>query len=307
MKFLKDSILWAIALISAFAVFGCAKVEEHSGMNQDYGHVQFKLYKEASYPATKAAQLDYLKDVTKIKVTLRFEENLISQTLVMGASNDQSAEFGLRSEKLKLLAGDYQILTFALYNKMDEVVYEDTPTGDHTSFSVVPGGLCVHDLLADVVERGKVKFTLVKDMSDFNSKPATKAASREYTFDEIEYVSVSVRTGNTTTAFEMLPADFDIHFVENDDPTDGYQTSSCVCDTLLTLRAGEYHVVSYSVFDSSKKLLETSSDVSDNTFTVEDNKTANADVPVKLYESDEYIKDYYALYEIWKSLNGEKW
>ena len=276
-------------------------------MNQDYGHVQFKLYKEASYPATKAAQLDYLKDVTKIKVTLRFEENLISQTLVMGASNDQSAEFGLRSEKLKLLAGDYQILTFALYNKMDEVVYEDTPTGDHTSFSVVPGGLCVHDLLADVVERGKVKFTLVKDMSDFNSKPATKAASREYTFDEIEYVSVSVRTGNTTTAFEMLPADFDIHFVENDDPTDGYQTSSCVCDTLLTLRAGEYHVVSYSVFDSSKKLLETSSDVSDNTFTVEDNKTANADVPVKLYESDEYIKDYYALYEIWKSLNGEKW
>ena len=28
MKFLKNSILWAVALISAFAVFGCAKVEE---------------------------------------------------------------------------------------------------------------------------------------------------------------------------------------------------------------------------------------------------------------------------------------
>ena len=100
MKFLKNSILWAVALISAFAVFGCAKVEETGSYDHDYGHVQFKLYKEASYPGTRAAQLDYLKDVAKLKVTLRFEENLISQTLVMSAANDEAAEFGLRSDKL---------------------------------------------------------------------------------------------------------------------------------------------------------------------------------------------------------------
>ena len=133
MKFLKNSILWAVALISAFAVFGCAKVEETGSYDHDYGHVQFKLYKEASYPGTRAAQLDYLKDVAKLKVTLRFEENLISQTLVMNAANDDAAEFGLRSDKLKLLAGDYQVLTFALYNKVDEVVYEGTPAGEHAS------------------------------------------------------------------------------------------------------------------------------------------------------------------------------
>ena len=273
----------------------------------DYGHVQFKLYKEASYPGTRAAQLDYLNDVAKLKVTLRFEENLISQTLVMNAANDEAAEFGLRSDKLKLLAGDYQVLTFALYNKVDEVVYEGTPTGEHTSFSVVPGGLSVHDLLADVVERGKVRFTIRKDMSDFKETPDTRAAERDYTFDEISYVSVSVKTGNTTTQFEMLPASFDVHFIENDDPTDGYQTSSCACDTLLSLRAGDYQIVSYSVYDDGKKLLEASSDVSKAVFTVEDNKVTDADVPVKLHESAEYIKDYYALYEIWKSLNGPEW
>lgn len=299
--------MWVMMLFSAFAIFGCAEVEEPSMYDPDYGHVQFKLYKEASYPGTKAAQLDYLRDVAKIKVTLRFEDNLISQTLVMNSSNDEAAEYGLRSDKLKLLAGDYQVLTFALYNKVDEVVYEDTPSGDHTSFTVVSGGLCVHDLLADVVERGKVRFALVKDLSDFNQNPQTKAADREYTFDEISYVSVSVKTGNTTTSFEMLPAKFDVHFVENDDPTDGYQTSSFKCDTLLTLRAGEYQVVSYSVFDAGKKLLETSDEVSTSVFTIADNQVTDADVPVKLYESDEYIKDYYALYEIWKSLNGEEW
>ena len=189
MKFLKDSILWAVALISAFAVFGCAKVDETAGHVQEYGHVQFKLYKEASYPGTRAAQLDYLKDVAKLKVTLRFEENLISQTLVMNAANDAAAEFGLRSDKLKLLAGDYQVLTFALYNKVDEVVYESTPTGDHTSFSVVPGGLSVHDLLADVVERGKVRFTIRKDMSDFKNTPATRAVEREYVLTRLMLAS----------------------------------------------------------------------------------------------------------------------
>ena len=307
MKFIKDSILWVVALISAFALFGCAEVEEPGVYDHDYGHVQFKLYKEASYPGTKAAQLDYLRDVAKMKVTLRFEDNLISQTLIMNSSDDESAEFGLRSDKLKLLAGDYQVITFALYNKIDEVVYEGTPSGDHASFSVVSGGLCVHDLLADVVERGKVRFDLVKDMSDFNQNPQTKAASREYTFDEIKYVTVSVKSGNTTTSFEMLPAKFDVHFIENDDPTDGYQTSSCTCDTLLTLRAGEYHIASYSVYDDSKRLLEASDEVSESAFTVEDNKVTEADVPVKLHESDEYLKDYYALYEIWKSLNGQDW
>ena len=35
----------------------------------------------------------------------------------------------------------------------------------NSEFTVVPGGLCVHDLLANTVERGKIKFTLVKDTS----------------------------------------------------------------------------------------------------------------------------------------------
>ena len=123
---------------------------------------------------TKAVQtqLDYLKDVTKMKVTLRYEGNLISQTLIMNAASDEAAEFGLRSDRLKLLSGTYQLLTFSLYDKVDELVYEGTPSSDMSSFEIVPGGLCVHDLLANVVERGKVKFSLVKDMSDFTQTKA---------------------------------------------------------------------------------------------------------------------------------------
>lgn len=306
MKFNNSIALSVLVLIVALFLGSCTAETVPDYREHDYGYVQFKLYKEASYAATKAGQLDYLKDVTKIKVTLRYEENLISQTLVMNASDGDAAEFGLRSDKLKLLAGDYQVLTFSLYDKVDEVVYEDTPVGDHASFSIVPGGLTVHDLLADVVQRGKVRFSLVKDFSDFESSPAVKSGMKAYTFDDIRFVSVSVRTSNTTTSFEMLPADYSTHFKNDDDVEDGYQTSSFICDTLLTLRAGEYIIETYSVFDAGRKLLEINDDV-EASFIVEDNTVAEAKVPVRLHESDEYIKDYYALYEIWKSLNGEDW
>ena len=295
-----------MALCSLLYLGGCSKVEEPDNRDMAYGHVQFKLYKEASYPGTKADQLEYLGDVAKIKVTLRYGENLISQTMVASAANDEAAEFGLRSDKLKLLAGDYRVLTFVLYDKLDNVVYEGVPSTSHESFTVVAGGLVQHDLLASTVERGKVKFSLVKDLSDFTDTPDTKAAVRSYTFDEISFVTISVRTGNTSTEFEMLPTDFAIHFDETDDQEDGYRTSSFVCDTLLSLRAGNYAIQSYSLFDESRKLLETNDDL-DASFVIEDNKVTEAAVPVKLHEADEYIKDYYALYEIWKSLHGPEW
>lgn len=310
MRYLRNIVLMVLAVV---AVASCSMKEEPDYREQDYGHVQFKLYKAASYEAqpeaTKAvmSQLEYLKDVTKIKVTLRYEGNMISQTLVMSAANDDAAEFGLRSDKLKLLAGRYDVLTFSLYDKVDELIYEGTPSSAQSAFDVVPGGLSVHDLLADVVERGKVRFTFIKDLSDFQSNPATKAPVRSYTFDEINTVTLSVRSeAGVKTVFEDLPVVFSIHFDETDDVEDGYRTSSLQCDTLLSLTAGKYEVESYEVYDENNSLIEVNNRVNAE-FEVEDNKTTEADVPVKLYESDEYIKDYYALYEIWKSLHGPEW
>ena len=306
MKITKFIMLLAVTCVAALSFVGCTK-DEPDYREKEYGYVQFKLYKEASYEGTKAvvSQLDYLADAAKLKVTLRYEGNDITQTLVLNSSDD-AAEFGLRSDKLKLLAGTYKVLTFTLYDKLDQLLYVSTPTEAHSTFEVVVGGLSVHDLLASVVERGKVRFSLVKDMSDFQNNPMTKASNDVYTFDEISYVSITVKTGNTTLEpFEMLPADFSIHFTD-DGVEDGYQTSSFSCDTLLTLRAGDYNIVRYEVYDDSKNLLEVSTNVNAG-FSVYDNKTTEAKVPVALHEADPYIKDYYALYEIWKALHGEEW
>ena len=286
------------------ASLGCVK-EENDFRNQDYGHVQFKLYKEASYASTKA--ISYLNEVSKVKVTLEYGGQQIAQTLVLDASSADAAEYGLRSEKLRLLAGEYTVRTYELFDKLDSSIVKKVPQDSMSAFVIVPGGLHVHDLTADVTARGKVRFSLVKDMDDFNCNPATKAGNgNEYTFDEIRYVTVSVRASSgEPSVFEKLPADFSIHF-KDDDKEDGYQTSSIVCDTLLSLVAGRYEVESYSTYNSSRMLLETGS-LSGTSFEVSDNGITETEVPVKLYESDEYIKDNYALYEIWKSLHGEDW
>ena len=303
MKFSRLTAWLLLALVSTFLFAGCVKDSFEDNREKVYGYVQFKLYKSASYGDTKAtvSQMQYLHDAAKVMVMLKYGDTELSQTLVLSAADDAAAEFGLRSEKLQLLAGEYEVTSFTLYDKVDEELYYGNASG---SFSVAAGGLSVHDLLADVTPRGKVRFTLVKDfLAD------TKAARDEYTFDEIRYVDLVVKETSTgfSSSFKNLPADFSLHFNEDDDIEDGYQTSSSVCDTLVSLQAGTYTVTSYTVYDRDKNLLETNTKASSDEFKIFDNKVSEADVPVTLRESDEYIKDYYALKSIWEALDGENW
>ena len=313
-KNIRNIILSALSLA---LLFGCANMQEPDYTEKDYGYVQFKLYKAASY--TKAGDekvLAYLSDATKIRVTISDGEKTINQSLVLNSFNAESAEFGLRSDKMKLLAGDYRIVSYVLYGKMDEQIYESTPSSSplmESEFTIVPGGLCVHDLLAEAQQRGKIKFTLIKDfVAD------TKAgASRKYTFDEIRSVDIALRNSQDRQfVFKALPVKFSLKFAEDADKSkyeNGYQTSVSVCDTTVSILAGEYTVDYYVTYDDvkGKSLLERNDNVrlagEIVKFTVKDNETTDADVPVRLDESDEYLKDYYALKVIWESLDGPNW
>ena len=309
MKFLKSSVLFVIAIILSVVQVGCSRIDQPDYRDENYGYVQFKVYKEASYQNTKAVmpQLEYLSDATKVKVTLQYGENMIVQTLVLSAANCDAAEFGLRSEKLKLLTGNYQVLNFSLYDKVDQLVYEASPATDEV-FEVVSDGLVVQDLLAKVVERGKARFTLKKDLTGFE-KTALKSSNREYTFDEIKSVSLTVKSHKSgrNTVLSHLKTTFSIHFNEDDDVEDGYQTSTMLCDTLVTLEAGKYDIISYQTFDENKNTLETKTVTKQAVFEIMDNQVSDVDVPVALYHTDEYIKDYYALKAIWEALGGKDW
>ena len=308
-NYIKILLLPALVL----SLFSCA-VEEPDYTEKDYGYVQFKLYKEASYePQSKAAEkeLAYLADATKVKVEFTDGINTLSQTLVLNSFDETNAEFGLRSDKVKLLSGTYEIISFTLFGKLDEQIYEASPASNpimESQFTVVPGGLTVHDLLAETTERGHVRFTLVKDTSAFVQTKASQKV-REYTFDEIKSIDIMLRNENDrTTLLKALPVDFSLHFLENGDSKDGYYTSSAVCDTLISLPAGKYTVDYYATYEDQKgkNLLERNENVKTN-IVVKDNALTKHNMPVRLYQSDKYIQDYYALKAIWESLDGPNW
>ena len=319
MKFLRFSVYLAVALLSVLSFGSCTKVEEPDYREHDYGYVQFKLYKAASYVESKAvvSQLDYLSRAKKIMLIMTSEDgNEIRQTLTLGATNESAAEYGLRSEKLQLIAGTYTVDTYTLYDLVDEELYKGSASG---SFTIVPGGLEVHDLTANVTPRGQVRFTLVKDI-----QPETKAETRdEFTFDEVKRAEITVQNQDNNLKYKFsVPAKFELGFDESKNPEQnavypakpqaGWQTSYAVCDTLVSLPAGNYKAVSYVLYNSNKKdvlLGENSQIVSEKNevFSVTDNTVTETNVPVVLTEADEYIKDYYVLKAIWESLGGKDW
>lgn len=312
-----------VAIVSLLSAYGCTTEGTVDYREKDYGYVQFKLYKAASYPATTSSraevveELDYLADACKIEVNLYDANNrTIRQSLVLSSANSEAAEFGLRSDKLRLLAGEYKLGMITLFDVEDAVIYRKVPTSK-LQFAVVAGGLTQHDVTVDVKPRGKVEFSLTKKFV----KPANTRSSieREYTFDEIKYVDIAVRKvrngatmESSEVVFKDLPAKFSQHFDEENDhgSEDGWKTSSILCDTLISLEADTYRVVSYTTKTKrGSGVLEINNTHADAEydFVVTDNNTTKAKVQIALYESDEYIKDNYALKAIWESLGGENW
>ncbi len=303
----KFKYMYAIAVILAsLFVVGCSEHDEVDNRDHDYGYVQFKLYNEASSEQlSRGVQtpLTQLSEAKKIKVAMLYEGTTISQTLNLQPISEEAAAYGLRTDKLKLLTGKYEVLTFTLYNVDEEEIYRGAPHADR-NLEVVMGGLSMYDLQVAVTPRGMASFTLTKDLSALS-----RAAEREYTFDEIAYATLTVEhlASQTKSRLEKLPAEFSIHFDETDDVEDGYQTSSLKCDSLVWLMAGDYRLLGYELFDEKKILLESESAPAATRFTINTNRKTEISVPVKLHAADAYLKDCYALYEIWQSLDGPNW
>lgn len=295
-------LLSVIFLVTAFS--GCSRDEAPDNRDHGYGYAQFKIYKEASYAGTKASnsKLDRLSDACKIKVTLLYNNTTITQTIVLSARDEEDAEYGLRSDKLKLVTGDYQLQSFILYDKLDKEVYIEQ-IDNNSVLNITEGGLTVLDLTVNATQRGHVKFTFIKALN-----VDTKASDSKYTFDEIAYVSLSLRELSTseTMSFDNLPTTFDIHF---DESGTGHQVSTLVTDTIPAIKAGKWRITSYTARNSDKSVLEVASTPTTEAynFTVNDNQTAQVEVPITLNESAEYIKDYLALREIWQALDGPSW
>ena len=309
MKIFSKALLLLLVSFLTFAATSCSD-DETEGWDGTYGYVQFKLSKKVSSRATRAAALDKLEkldDAKKIKVVMEHNGTTVSQTLVLNSYNAENAEYGLRSEKLQLASGTYTVIGFYLYDAVDEELLASS-AGE--TFTVVGGGMTVQDLTVQTVERGKVKFNLVKEWEK------TRAANQEYLFSNIRLVDISVTNLFTreTVTFSNVKVTYEEDSKENQNPDnadDKYMDiGKAYCDSTVWLPAGTYQVTSYTTYGKTgavKTKYETQP-VKGEAFVVEDNQlNDSAKVPILLSKTAEYIKDYEALKAIWESLDGKDW
>ena len=303
------ALLLLLVTMLTFAVTSCSD-DETEGWDGTYGYVQFKVNKSVSTRATRAAALDKLEkldDAKKIKVVMEHNGTTVSQTLVLNSYNAENAEYGLRSDKLQLASGTYTVIGFYLYDAVDEELLASS-AGE--TFTVIGGGLTEQPLTVETVERGKVKFNLVKEWEK------TRAANQEYLFSNIRLVDISVTNLFTreTVTFPNVKVTYEEDSKENQNPDnadDKYMDiGKAYCDSTVWLPAGTYQVTSYTTYGRTgavKTKYETQP-VKGEAFVVQDNElNDSAQVPILLSKTAEYIKDYEALKAIWESLDGKDW
>lgn len=296
-------------LVVATLVAGCSKSDDNM-LNADYGYVQFKVVKSTAMQesATRATDaLEWLSEAHKIAVVMQHDGSTITQTLPLSSYDKESAEWGLYSEKLRLMVGEYSIIGIYLYNNLDN---ELIAGGNQGSFMVEHGGLVVKHIGVDVVERGKVSFSLTKEF--------TRSDEESYPFTSIRSIDISVRnrfSGKSTT-FEGLTVNLVEEFEDGSMDEELYGdrrhlTSYATCEGEHWLEAGNYLITGYTTYSDAKgKIMLESASISELEagFTVTDNNISrNIEVPIKLSESAAYIKDYVALKEIWLALGGPSW
>lgn len=301
-----------VGMLAIVGATSCADDDEEL-MQSGYGYVQFKLTKvsssEGAASRAETDRLENLSDAKKLQVMLLHDGTTVSQTLILNSYNDENAEFGLRSDKLQLVAGAYKVVGFYLYDALDELLYTGG-SGENSDFTVVGGGLHVQNLSAEAKSNGLVRFRLTKEIK-------SRATEEGYLFSSIAEVDIQVKNmfNREVTTFEKLKVTYETDYEESsteDNPDDKYkELGTATTDSLVWLPAGTYQVVSYSTFSRSgatRKELETQVVVNGKSFVVSDNAvTEDAPVPIQLSETSENIKDYRALYEIWKKMGGKDW
>lgn len=309
-----------LALPALGLLAGCEESLEE-GLGTNYGYAQIHFVKqstlaggedtpsesltEAGTKASDGNALDYLSDAKKLRLTLRAGSGIVYQTVTLEPTASDQGEWGMWSEKFQLYAGSYEIVNYEALGVQDVSLYS-TAVDPAVSFDVVPNGLEVVDLGADVVPRGYISFEVVKDFQI--QMPESKAG--DYRLDKVTKADVMIRNLSTLeeTAIDDIDAAIQYYYTEGEDGKT-IVSSKVVCDTTAYLEAGDYKVVSFTLWNRSTVLEANRNPNEDmSLFTVKDNEKTVAYLPVTFTNDVSLnVMDGIYLKKIWEKLDGPNW
>ena len=190
------------SFLSLLAVTACSD-EDDAVIAGGKGYLQLRLFAEGT-----TRSLNDMADAKKIELELDCDGLTVVQTL--GLSSVPEAEgAGLITEKIELLTGDYQLMSYTIYGAVKPG--KDTPEelaygypGD-LNFQIAQGHLTEIDVNVEATLRGKISFNLIKDLSNYQEEmdkvnnASTRATAKDETlfqYDQIAEVDVTYKMGS---------------------------------------------------------------------------------------------------------------
>lgn len=296
----------SLGILATMLLCGCERQPE--SIDAEYGYVQFQIVRSSQLDTTRAESLEWLSDASKIEIVMQHNGSTITQTLNLYSYDKEQAEWGLLSEKIRLVVGKYDIIGYYVYDALDNKIL----AGDRQGvFTITHNGLAIKPIGVETVERGKVSFTLYKKFDQTRLQ-----ADSDIIFAAIGSVDVTVKNSFTqrTTTFTALPAEYYETFVEGSLDEELYDrngmSSYIVCGGEYWLEEGDYTITAYTLYsdDKGRNVMGRGSITDQNiTFNVKELSTSEVTVPIYLSVEAEHIKDYIALKEIWLALDGPNW
>lgn len=290
-----------MSLMISFLLTGCQDNNELDNSGRSFGFFQLKLSKkELTRGIIQGGELENLKDAKKIQIDLLYNNRQVSQTLNLLSVDENAAEFGLTTETIELLAGDYTLTGYKIYGAYTEGTSEDNKApilqvgepDELTQFRIEDSQLYIQHLAIEAQLKGNLSFYIGKDFT--NIQPEMKASFNpdDFQYGQIAKVQLDLKRGTSGTPrqYEFKayrgPKDYLFH-----------------TDT-LALRAGDYQTTQMRLYDQKDKLIMVVD--KSQTIKIADQKmsrdTINIDMPLT-----PAFKDYIALYNIWKAMDGENW
>lgn len=295
-------ILWMFVSLLGMLFVGSCSDDDAVSSRDGYGYMQLQLCKKGanSRALDSGYELSYLKDVHKIQVTLSSANNqTFSLALTPKAVSEEAAEYGLSTVPVQLMTGTYKISYFVVYG--DEVVdgqakiLQSGVPDEEVSFQIENTRLTSVDFALEAALYGKYSAIFEKDLSEINA-PVTRTGvdNTLLKYDEI-----------ASAVFTFKYSHDGINYIESypvkarkDKDTRLFSTDT------ISLKQGDYILSHYKLYNKNGELIY-AMDKQQNV-RIEHFKLLRDRVGVKLYETNA-IRDYIALYNIWRAMDGENW
>lgn len=292
------NILYATIAMAMVLLSSCSKDSELVPDYGGYGYVQVNLMKAGTRTMTEGNTLDYLADARKVKLSLRQGDKTIEQTLGLSAAGAEGAEYALASENLKLMAGQYSILSYAIYGDyksgdMAEVLQVCKPDAPIT-LTIREGELTRQRLDVQARQYGRFSGRLIRIEPEVATR-AEAVYSGLYDFDDIDSVQIVMQRMAGGVAYSE---DRKVKAVRNASDRPVFDTED------MQLEVGDYTITHFELFN--KRGLFMYAQDTEIPFTVKQYERAVADMDVQ-QQLTEGIYDGIALKQIWEAMDGKSW